>query len=344
MHEPTADDAPIQRCVQALQPYLAEVVTKAAAFPGSILVCEWREDRLAGFVLGLARPTGALLRLRASWVAPGADAAEIARQLASQLETRSRSAGLLLWRRDAETLMDAELARLLGVEPTGQRWLVNTLSNVAGQVPYWRQTTRFTCGPASLMMGIGALQPGTLPDRHAEIALWREASSIAGLTGPGGCDPIGLALAADTRGFSARVFHSTDRPILLERVDTEEKRELVGFVQAEFRERAAAAKLAIEARPFSLEDVREALARGEVALVLINQRLTHGRDTPHWILVHGYEDGWFLVSDPWSEPERGESAADVSDLPVASAKLDAMAWFGEPPYRCAVMLGHRPTS
>lgn len=341
MENPSADDALVRRCVETLPPDLGEIVAKTTSFPGSILACEWREDRLAGLVLGVARPTGAVLRLRAGWLAPRADATEIARHLAAQLETRSRLAGLLLWRRDAETLMETELTRLLGVEPAGERWLVNSLSNLAGRVPYWRQTTRFSCGPASLMMGIAALEPDIQPDRHAEIALWREASSIAGLTGPGGCDPIGLALAADMRGFSARVFHSTDRPILQERVDTEEKRDLVSFVQAEFRERAAATGLAVEPRPFAIEDVQEALTRGEVVLVLVNQRLTHGRDTPHWILVHGHEDGWFLVSDPWSEPERGESAADVSDLPVASTQLDAMAWYGEPPYRCAVMLGRR---
>lgn len=64
------------------------------------------------------------------------------------------------------------------------------------KVPYYPQTTEFTCGPACLLMAMGALQPERLLERREELQVWREATTVFMTSGHGGCSPQGLALAA----------------------------------------------------------------------------------------------------------------------------------------------------
>ena len=56
-------------------------------------------------------------------------------------------------------------------------------------VPFYRQTTDFTCGPACLLMAMGALQPERQLTRREELRLWREATTIYMTAGHGGCSP-----------------------------------------------------------------------------------------------------------------------------------------------------------
>jgi len=72
-------------------------------------------------------------------------------------------------------------------------------------IPFYRQHYDFTCGPACLTMAMKYLEPGVRPGKELEIDLWREANLIA-VCGTG---RYGLAFAAATRGFSARVTSST---------------------------------------------------------------------------------------------------------------------------------------
>jgi hypothetical protein len=338
MEEPSRTEA--ARALAALPPELAAGTAPVLSRPGHLLVCLWEGEQLAGCILGLARPTGAVLRLALAWVPPAArDAVAVGHALATKLEAAARARGLLCWRGGPDSVIDAGLRSPLGIAQGDEHWLGNERAEPARPVPYHRQTTRFTCGPASLLMALGALQPGRVPGRQEEIALWREATTIVSLSGPGGCDPLGLALAAEARGFAARVFLSTREPVLMERADTEEKRDLIRFVQAEFRKRVAAANLPVEERPFTMEDIRSALADGALVLVLVSQTLTQGRDTPHWILLHGQAGDWFLTSDPWIDPDRGEVAEDAHHVPIRAAMLERMAWYGSPPYRAAVVVG-----
>ncbi len=75
----------------------------------------------------------------------------------------------------------------------------------------WRQSFPFTCGPAALGSVLTSL--GWKPERsqrEAELKIWREGTAI----GCPGTHPLGLALAAKRRGFSATVFWSGPAPWL----------------------------------------------------------------------------------------------------------------------------------
>lgn len=333
--------------LDAVPDLLAQRIAALREYKGSLLLTHGPAEAPEGVLLALRRPTGALFRVVAFQVQPGPRRQAVAASLAEQLLAAARREEVFLLRAAAAdaALLDADLLPLLGLPPLAlpytETWLGNVSASPRQHVPLYRQTTRFTCGPASLLMSFGVLgQPCS--ERREEIALWREASSIAGLTGPGGCDPFGLALAAQARGYAPRVLTSTSRAMLLERVDTDEKRELIEFVQTDFRLRVEEARIPIEQRDFTVAELAAPVAAGGVALLLIDQFLTHGRHTPHWIVLHHHQDDWFLVNDPWTEPGRLEGPADAEHLPIRTTTLEDMAWFGEPAYRAAVILPIQP--
>lgn len=80
---------------------------------------------------------------------------------------------------------------------------------------HWEQSFPFSCGPAALgavLTELGWRSPGNRLEE--EIAIWRESTAVA----CPGAHPLGLALAAVRRGFSASVVIEGMRPWLREHV------------------------------------------------------------------------------------------------------------------------------
>jgi hypothetical protein len=202
----------------------------------------------------------------------------------------------------------------------------------AGSMPYMRQTTDFTCGPAALLMGLSALGLHDQPSREAEMRLWRTATTVVG------CEPLGLALAAADRGVVPEVLLSTERATLLELCRNDEERDLRRFLQDGFRAEAAARGLSVRTEAFDLGTLRSVLAEGAIALVLIEQLGMHAESSPHWITIHGVEGDVFYANDPWTDADLGETFLDAVDLPLPAATLDRLAWYGTPSYRGMVVL------
>jgi len=344
MPEPGTDALPLP-ATAGPPPRLRAEIAALGGLPGNLVLTEGPAADPAGVLLAVGRPTAALLRLAGFWVKPETpDAPAVARRLAARLEAAARQAGVLALRAapgSAEEGLDPALLPLLGLDggtsPYSERWLGNALPLPRHAIPLYAQTTRFTCGPATLLMALGALA-GRMPSRTDEIALWREATSIVSLAGPGGCDPFGLAVAAWARGLLPEIRITTRWPTLTERIDTEEKRDLIGFAQAEFQERAAAAGIPVRHGDFALAELAAPIAAGGLVLLLVDQFPTHGRHSPHWLLLHHAWEGGFLANDPWPDPLRREGLADAENLPLRLEDLERMARFGEPPYRAAIIL------
>jgi len=295
------------------------------------------EGRPVAVMIGQRRPAAAMMRIILFWTAPSFFPADTARVLEA-LEKEAYGQGILCLR------AEEDIARRIGAwEAKGdfhEHWIGGQPGRrPVGTPPGYPQSAGFTCGPSALAMAMAGLDPMTLPDRALEIELWREATTIIGPTGPGGCDPYGLALAAHRRGLRVEVFMSSAQPIFLDRASTQERRGLMEFVQAGFKREAGLAGIPVEHRAFAIDELAKALDRGFLGLLLIDQAPMMGYTCPHWILVHGHGDGVYFVNDPWIEPERFEQPADVVDLPVAGPMLDRMAWYGTPAYRAAVLVG-----
>ena len=200
------------------------------------------------------------------------------------------------------------------------------------RMPYYRQTTDFTCGPVSAHLALTSLGLLPEPTRDEELSLWREATTTEG------CDPLGLALAAHSRGAEVEVHLSTEDAVLLELAADESNRNLRRFIQAGFRERVASEGISLRTHAFTLGDLDAALDSGAVAAVLIEELGMHAESCPHWIAVHSREGDVYFAQDPWTDADESESWLDGDSLALPRASLDRMAWYGRPAVRSMVVL------
>ncbi len=208
-------------------------------------------------------------------------------------------------------------------------------------VPYYRQAEDFTCGPACLMMAMARYVPGFQPDPVMEIRLWREATTVFMLSGPGGCEPHGLAVAAHEHGLSASVIVSSEGALFLQSVRSEEKRRVMAVAQTDFRQRAERYGIAVEYRVHTLDDIRGAIANGKLAVVLVSGYHFFGKKVPHWVLVIGDDGDHLMIHDPWVETDAGETVGDAANIPVPYSHFMRMAQFGKDGLRATVFLGKK---
>ncbi|MBN9244464.1 MAG: GNAT family N-acetyltransferase/peptidase C39 family protein [Mesorhizobium sp.] len=208
-------------------------------------------------------------------------------------------------------------------------------------VPFYEQTCDFTCGPCCLMMAMAYFTPAFAPDPVMEIRLWREATTVFMMSGPGGCEPFGLAVAAHENGLSAEIHVSFYGALFLQSVRSEEKRRVMELAQVDFRRRAEAYGIPVTYRPFALDDIRAAIGAGKLVLVLISGFLMFGKKVPHWVLAIGDDGDHILIHDPWVEDERQETTLDAANIPVPHAIFMTMAQFGRDGLRAAIILGKR---
>ena len=94
--------------------------------------------------------------------------------------------------------------------------LTPTLRGLANPPPYFHQTTEFTCGPACMMMALAWAKPNLQPTPALEFKLWREATTIFMTSGPGGCEPYGVAVTLKRHGLFPQVHVSRDGPYFLD--------------------------------------------------------------------------------------------------------------------------------
>ncbi|MCC9623103.1 peptidase C39 family protein [Thalassospira sp. MA62] len=220
-----------------------------------------------------------------------------------------------------------------------ERVLVPDSLRLPSPIRFYHQTLPFTCGPASLMMAMHALDPDIELDRNLEITLWREATTVFMTSGHGGCGPLGLALAAHKRGFDAEVLSSRDGPLFVDTVRKPENREVVELVHYDFARQAQEHAIPVTTGPFGIDDIEQRAARGKMALVLISQYRIYGDKIPHWVVVSGFDDRFVYVSDPdIGEDHEPFTGSDCLSVPILRHEFDLMARYGRDKLQAAVFL------
>lgn len=206
------------------------------------------------------------------------------------------------------------------------------------QVPFHRQGTDFTCGPASLMMAMRAIDPGIALDLSTELALWREATTIFMTTGHGGCGPFGLALAAWRRGFGADIWVSEEGPLFVRTVRDERKKAVLRLVHEDFSEQVAATGIRVHHGVPGTARLVEAIEHGAVPLVLISQFRMNREKSPHWVVATGFDAHFIHVHDPDVDETFHKTATDCINIPFRRRDFDRMARFGRVGLRAAVIV------
>jgi ribosomal protein S18 acetylase RimI-like enzyme len=204
-------------------------------------------------------------------------------------------------------------------------------------VHWMRQTTPFTCGPASLMMAMHGLNKSYLPSQEEELNLWREATTIFMTSGHGGCHPIGLALAAKRRRFAVEAWINQTGPLFIDGVRSEEKKQVIELVDNCFKREAEEQGVKIHYANITQSDLINAFNAGAIPLVLISTFRMDRKKAPHWVVMSGVDEDCLYMHDP--DPEEGrQSEVDCQYIPVAREDFDRMSCFGKNRLRAAVIL------
>jgi ribosomal protein S18 acetylase RimI-like enzyme len=204
-------------------------------------------------------------------------------------------------------------------------------------VHWLRQTTPFTCGPASLMMAMHGLNRAYQPSEEEEISLWREATTIFMTSGHGGCHPIGLALAAKRRQFDVEVWVNQTSTLFIDGVRSEEKKRVVELVDTSFKREAEQQDIKIHYANISQSDLIGAFKAGAIPLILISTFRMDRKKAPHWVVMSGFDNDCLYMHDPDPEEIR-QSELDCQFIPIAFEDFDRMSSFGKSRLRTAVII------
>ena len=206
------------------------------------------------------------------------------------------------------------------------------------KVPYYQQTLDFTCGPAALMMAMKALDPAMELNRKLELRLWREATTIFMTSGHGGCGPYGLALSAYRRGFDLEIHVNEDHVFLVDSVRSPEKKEVMRLVQEDWIEELSQLPVTLRRGSLGVDELRQKLESGGIALVLISSYRIYGERFPHWVVVTGFDDHYIYVHDPLVDAEEGETVTDSINMPIPHREFQRMARYGKAGQKAVLIL------
>lgn len=205
-------------------------------------------------------------------------------------------------------------------------------------IPYYKQTVDFTCGPASLIMAMQALDKDTVADRSLELQLWREATTIYMTSGHGGSSPLGMALAAWRRGFRVEIYLNTHDALFLDGVRNLEKKAVMELVHQDFMAQIKDTNIELHYKKITLTDLEKKLNQGGIPLVLISS-YSYTRDkAPHWVVVSGIDDTFVYIHDPDEDEDTYRSHTDNIYLPIGRQTFDKSFRFGRTSLRTCVII------
>jgi ribosomal protein S18 acetylase RimI-like enzyme/predicted double-glycine peptidase len=219
-----------------------------------------------------------------------------------------------------------------------QKVLSPLLRSDWGPVPYYRQTLDFTCGPASLIMAMQALDPQLEADRALELRIWREATTIFMTSGHGGCGPYGLALSAHRRRFGVEVYVSEQVPLFLDSVRSQEKKEVMRLVQEEMLQELAEEGVVVSDQRLAVDELKQRFEAGAMLLVLISSYRIYQEKFPHWVAISGFDERFIYLHDPYVDEEVGKTETDCVNLPIRHDEFERMARYGKSNQRATLIL------
>ncbi|WP_416884916.1 GNAT family N-acetyltransferase/peptidase C39 family protein [Marinospirillum sp.] len=312
--------------------------------------------QLAGYVLLLFHRGTSLARLYSLAVAPDWQGQGLGQLLLARAETLALAEGCAMVRLEVrqDNLVALKLYQQQGYRRFAQyadyyedhspAWrlqkrLRKAPEGVQRHVPYYQQTLPFTCGPAALLMAMGAQQAETRLDQRHELQLWREATSIFMTSGHGGCGPRGLALAAWRRGFAVSLWVNQEGPLFTKGVRSPMKKEVLEKVHQDFSEQLAEQGIEEQRTAISLQDMQQALEAGWIPLILMSSWRMSRSKSPHWVVVTALDAQFVYIHDPEIDEEDQKSCLDTQQVPITHLEFERMACFGQEKLRACVLVG-----
>jgi len=328
--------------------------------PRDRLIVAELDGQLAGYCLVLMNAATRLARIYSIAVSPDARGRGIGEKLVQEAEKEAVDAGRIVMRLEVREDNDAAIAlyRRLGYRQFGtyrdyyedhgdalrfeRRILFYEPTRAFPKVPYYPQTTEFSCGPAALIMAMATLDEEQPVTTLEELKIWREATTIFMLAGHGGCGPHGLALSAWNRGFHASAWISKEGALFKDTVRNDDKKRVLELVHEGFLHDIGQTGIQLHHDPLTLEGMETALHNGRIPVILISTWQLNRSRVPHWVTVCAIDDQFVYLHDPEIDVDEGETVADKQYLPIDRRVFDKMSRYGSvQPLQAAVIVGPR---
>lgn len=311
-------------------------------------------ETLVGYGLVLCNRGTKLARLYSLAVSPDFQNQGIARQLIECLESDAKNRQRLFMRLEVAKHNTGayHLYEKLGYRPFGtyanyyqdeddavrmQKTIYTAQSEIMSRkLPWYQQTTEFTCGPAALMMAMSNGAEHYEPKQSAELDIWREANTIFMTSGHGGTHPFGLALAAHRRGYLAQVLVNTEEALFLDGVRSDHKKDIVKTVHQQFLEQLKTTNIDLRYESPNVEWMQRQMDSGFTVIILISTYRMDKKKTPHWVAVTHIDDRCIFVHDP--DVDDLQRSVDCQHVPIALEDFDKMAAFGKQKLRTAIAI------
>jgi ribosomal-protein-alanine acetyltransferase len=205
-------------------------------------------------------------------------------------------------------------------------------------VPYYPQSLDYTCGPASMMMAFKNFLPDLNLNFTLELLVWKEATSIYMSSGLGGCDPLGLALAARRRGFLTRVILSKNQTPFFSSVRKDFKRKVIRIVHEDFLDKTEALGVPVQYFDFPFEEIMAGLYRGRVPIVLVSTYRLTGEKAPHYVVITGFDSKYVYFNDPNLEAYNFDRSR-ARHVRISIEEFARMRRYGKDLYKSVIFIG-----
>jgi len=330
--------------------------------PRDRLIVATLEDQIVGYALVLMNAATRLARIYSIAVSPTARGRGAGEKLVRAAEQEAVAADRIVMRLEVreDNQSAISLYERLGYRQFGtyrdyyedhgtalrfeRRILFYEPSGSFPVVPYYPQTTEFSCGPAALIMAMAALDEHQPVSTLEELKLWREATTIFMLAGHGGCGPHGLALSAWNRGFHASAWISKEGALFKDTVRNEDKKRVLELVHEGFLHDIGQTDIELRHDPLTLVGMEQALRDGRIPVILISTWQLNRSRVPHWVTVCAIDDQFVYLHDPEIDVDEGETVADKQYLPIDRRVFEKMSRYGSlQPLQAAVIVGPKRT-
>ena len=182
------------------------------------------------------------------------------------------------------------------------------------KIPYYAQTSEFSCGPACLLMIFKFFNTHLKLNRTLEFEVWRQCNMI----GARGADPFGMSVPLLEAGCKVHLLtqrrnvidHDLWRSRTQELRLTPEDEDLAIFGITENKKRALVRGLVVVYGRLTVERVAKSFYEGFIPIALVHMGVVHELDIPHWVVVTDVGDDYVAFNDPY--PPKGGKNICVS--------------------------------
>jgi len=169
---------------------------------------------------------------------------------------------------------------------------------MTGEVPLYKQSYGYSCGPASLLMVIGSLDSRIILREPLEMEIWADAN----LGESRATSAYGLALAALKRGFKAKVWSENEGVGFERRLKEHFPAIDMDNMLSLFNEKKEQARdLGVEEvrEPVDLDVIEKELRAGNHPIILVSSGMMgEWVQIPHWVVVTRVEKGRVTIQNP----------------------------------------------